>query len=313
MANPANLSFNKLTQISKDGTFEGEPANIRDDALLGTLPPRSSFVTTCQKWMDAKQPRYLVWRVNPKDVSWHMTLRQVDQQTRIGIVSHVWKDPLRKSYYNEPVLRFTLQSGNIMPIPTLEQQRDVRLARISSQLESQSNNLAFDADIAQREAELAKGLRDGTISETGAFYKSAVEGINNDKKLRSFQREAAAVEASNAAFAKTSAQTPEIPPGLANFYDFLDLMNEQRIIDDPKSPSFGRVNLIYLMYHSRIFPDMVLAGVFTPDGMSWTDSSADPNQVDAWSVSFTVYHTYPELTASQLMGAFADAGFCRVA
>ncbi len=105
----------------------------------------------------------------------------------------------------------------------------------------------------------------------------------------------------------TSETQPRVPPGLSNFYQFLSLVDEQKILDD------GTINFVYIMYNSRIFPNLTLAGLFTPEGVSWTDTSQDPNQVDSWSANFTIYDSYPRLhDLETLMSFFQNAGFGRV-
>lgn len=98
-----------------------------------------------------------------------------------------------------------------------------------------------------------------------------------------------------------------VPPGLDNFYEFLQLVDEQKILES------GDINYCYIIYNSRIFPNMTLAGLFTPEGASWTDSAGDPNQVNGWSATFTVYDSYPRLNdKSGLVRLFEDAGWGRI-
>lgn len=104
-----------------------------------------------------------------------------------------------------------------------------------------------------------------------------------------------------------SEREPAMPSGLDSFYNFLELVDEQKIT------SAGTVNFVYIIYNSRIFPNVTLSGLFTPDGVSWTDSANDPNQVSAWSANFTVYDSYPALNdPSALVNFFQSAGFGRV-
>ena len=54
--------------------------------------------------------------------------------------------------------------------------------------------------------------------------------------------------------------------------------------------------------------------LFTPDGVSWTDSADNPNQVMSWSAQFTVYDSYPKLSQNleTLIRFFKTAGFGRI-
>jgi len=82
---------------------------------------------------------------------------------------------------------------------------------------------------------------------------------------------------------------PPVPEGLCNFYEFMSLVDEVKVLED------GRANLVYIDYNSLIFPRIRLWGFFTPNGISFSDKANDPAQVTAWTASFTVYKSYPKL------------------
>lgn len=82
-----------------------------------------------------------------------------------------------------------------------------------------------------------------------------------------------------------AATTPEIPAGLNNFYEFLSLVDEVKVLND------GRANLCYIKYNSLIFPSLTLWGFFTPDGISFRDTASNHATVNDWTASFTVYKT----------------------
>jgi len=80
-------------------------------------------------------------------------------------------------------------------------------------------------------------------------------------------------------------------PGLGNFFDFLDLL------DRPDVLSTGEPNYINIIYASPIFGNrgIWLQGFFTDDGVAWTDSAENPNQISAWGASFMVFSSQPSL------------------
>lgn len=85
----------------------------------------------------------------------------------------------------------------------------------------------------------------------------------------------------------------ELPPGLNDFYKFLELVDASKIKN-------GQANLIHILYRSRIFPSMVLAGFFEPQSVvKFSDSSDNPFQVNSWSATFTIYKTVPRLNSWQ--------------
>lgn len=81
-------------------------------------------------------------------------------------------------------------------------------------------------------------------------------------------------------------------PGLANFYDFMQL------VDSPKLTRNGRANLVSIQYSSNLFPKLTLFGMFDSSGIRFTDSANNPNQVTSWSADFVVYDTAPRLSDS---------------
>jgi hypothetical protein len=96
-----------------------------------------------------------------------------------------------------------------------------------------------------------------------------------------------------------------IPGGLDNFYQFLSL------VDQPKIAPNGAANTIHILYRSRIFPSMVLTGFFDPQMVvQFTDDGQNPNQVNGWSATFTIYSTTPKLKSlSDLRNQFQAEGF----
>jgi hypothetical protein len=236
---------------------------------------RQPWVLTCQSWI--KEGRYIILRVNPKDVAWRMPQRSVEQKNRIGTILHIWRDRFRGTFYDEPTIAINFQSGNIMPI------------RRKSLVDSDEKQTLFKMD--EKTPKLKK-IMDPSGKIVGTKQVGGFEGAEVTRTKK--KPDPSEVEAT----------TPE---GLYNFYEFLQLVDEQKILDD------GSVNYCYIMYNSRIFPNITLAGLFTPEGASWTDSADDPNAVQNWSANFTIYDSYPRLNdLNALDKFFRSAGFGRV-
>ncbi len=108
-----------------------------------------------------------------------------------------------------------------------------------------------------------------------------------------------------------SETAPVVPEGLNNFYEFLQLVDEQKILNTPGQE--GDINFVYIVYNSRIFPNLTLSGLFTPDGVSWTDTADDPNNINSWTANFTVYDSFPRLNdLTGLVKFFKASGFGRI-
>lgn len=227
---------------------------------------RQPWVLTCQSWIE--QSRYLVARVNPSEVQWRLPQRAATQKTRAGEIMHVWRDRFRGTYYDEPQLTISFQSGNIMPI--------------------RRKPLVDDPDNPRR---VYVGGAQAAIGAGASREVNKSQGYNTTPGRKPDPEET----------------EPPVPQGMQNFYEFLSLVDEQKILDT------GDVNYCYIMYNSRMFPNLTLAGLFTPDGVSWSDSADNPNQVNGWSANFTVYDSYPRLNDLQtLLQFYRSAGFARL-
>lgn len=185
-----------------------QPADAGDFPYADNLASLGSVLPDFVNPFPAKklsEPKSIKFRCNPADVSWTMPQRTVEQKSKAGTVLHAWNDNDRKSYYDEPVLTFKLQTGNILPTRSILNPRGV------------------------------------------------------------------------------------VPEGLNNFYEFMSLVDEVKVLDD------GRANLCYIDYNSLIFPSIRLWGFWQPKGISFSDSATDHAQVTNWTASFTVYKSFPEL------------------
>lgn len=192
------ISWQQHKQPADQGDFPG--ANTL--GAVGALLP--DFINPFPS-KNISEPKAIKFRCNPSDVSWTMPQRTVEQKTKAGTVLHAWNDNDRKTYFDEPVLTFKLQTGNILPTRSILNPRGV------------------------------------------------------------------------------------VPEGLDNFYEFMSLVDEVKVLDD------GRANLCYIDYNSLIFPSIRLWGFWQPSGIAFSDSATNHAQVNSWTASFTVYKSFPEL------------------
>jgi hypothetical protein len=84
--------------------------NIGDTGNLGRMP---TILTT---EVMAHQGRYLMFWAGPESAQWHFRQRGATQETRGGMIQHYYKDSRRNTYFDEPEIQFTFQSGNILPV-----------------------------------------------------------------------------------------------------------------------------------------------------------------------------------------------------
>lgn len=85
--------------------------------------------------------------------------------------------------------------------------------------------------------------------------------------------------------------TNDPPPGLGNFFDFLELLDRPDMLDS------GEPNYVNLIYVTPIFGGrgIWLQGYFTEEGVSWTDSAENPNQISSWGATLMVFNSQPSL------------------
>lgn len=293
----SNVSVRDVTNLVGAQIFEklnlaGEIGYKEDqftDASALVNRTRQPWVLTCQKWIE--EGRYIIANVNPKEVQWRMPQRSVVQKTRVGEILHIWRDRFRGTFYDEPTIQIAFQSGNIMPIRRDPLRPSTKKKKKVGETTSTDKKPFLQSNIDNAQKSLA----------------GAEAGVN--QKLNSAMTETFGGGAEPVTIPSLEV-TPEdvsVPRGLSNFYDFLQLVDEQKILPD------GRLNYVYIIYNSRIFPNLTLAGLFTPDGVSWSDSADDPNQVVGWSANFTIYDSFPALNdIGTLTRFFKEAGFGRV-
>ena len=90
----------------------------------------------------------------------------------------------------------------------------------------------------------------------------------------------------------TPGEAPHLTQGLANFYDFLDLVDRPNIQNGEDSPNY--VNIFYV---SPTFSrkGIWLQGFFDESGVSWSDTSATSQTITGWTANFMVFKSNPPL------------------
>lgn len=98
------------------------------------------------------------------------------------------------------------------------------------------------------------------------------------------------------------------PPGVGNFYDFLELLDQptmQKVTGEP--------NYVHIYYNSNLFPDFWMYGFFSQEGVQWTESADNPNTITGWGASFIIFGSSPSLrNAEEMSSMYNSAWFSRV-
>jgi hypothetical protein len=97
-------------------------------------------------------------------------------------------------------------------------------------------------------------------------------------------------------------QSPTLytPEGLDNFYQFMSIIDEKKMLDD------GTPNFITIVHHSAIFPNLSLTGFFDPSSpITVAESVEDPSLI-SWSAKFLVHTSTPRFNSAQFAKAFSQ-------
>jgi hypothetical protein len=217
-------------------------------AFVGSRIP---MAITCTEWLSRQ--KLIVLYVNPNSVAWSMSKRETVTKTAAGAIRNSWPNRYRGTYFDEPMLTITFQTGNIMPGAGVP-------------------NSLF-----------------GKRSPVKLIYANGLEGVANALADRKDDAIAAML------------RSPPIPPGLQNFYDFMDLVNQPILTGD------NRENRHIIFYRTRVFPRMRIEGFFTGEPTAFTETSDGNANRLQWTANFMVYRTTPRFWSSaELRRAYVD-------
>jgi len=194
---------------------------------------RTPMVVTSTHW-DRLQKQIRLF-VNPREMTWNLAKRETVSKTAAGAIRNAWRNRYRGTYYDEPTINITFQTGNMMP---------------------------------------------------GAGVPSYLFKPGYADVLTSILRH------------------PPVPPGIEDFYDFLEL------IDQPMLDQNNRENRHILRVNTRLFPRITLEGYFTQDPITFVETADAANSV-TWNATFMVYKTSPKIwgrnAAEGLRNAYSNA------
>lgn len=199
-------------------------------------------------WLAGTPPKGIVLGLNPSDVNWSMPQRMAVTKNLGGTVTHAWPNAVRTTYYDEPRLTISMQSGSLIPVAKKSQQLPINEVHTPGQ---------------------ARG-NDGARTVVSEWAPS---------------------------------------PGITSFYAFLQLLDQPIIAEVPQGGGGGkawRSNLVTISYSSNLFPALSLIGRFDPKGITFTDSSGDPNKVTSWSAEFIVFDSFPRLSDNTGLSTFRE-------
>jgi hypothetical protein len=83
-----------------------------------------------------------------------------------------------------------------------------------------------------------------------------------------------------------------LPEGLNNFYTYMDLIDEVKLLPD------GSPNWITIVHHSNIFPSLYLEGFFDPATPLTFDETAEAASLVEWQGKFLIHYSNPAFNST---------------
>jgi len=129
------------------------------------------------------------------------------------------------------------------------------------------------------EPTISMSFQGGNIMPSAGWVQTVSSGVNRGRTVENFSY---------------SPNDPGVPPGLSNFYDFLELLDEPGLI--------GNIENEHIILHrSRVFPELQIYGYFEPEGFSMPETADDSGNTVTWQAQFRVYRTTPNIFRSSAM------------
>jgi hypothetical protein len=82
--------------------------------------------------------------------------------------------------------------------------------------------------------------------------------------------------------------TGDVPPGLDDFYLFMQLLNEPKLLES------GRENWFIIVHTSPVFPSITLKGWIVPDSVTFPETAESGYGIQ-WNASLEVHQMTPKL------------------
>jgi len=110
-----------LDKISQDNT----PSKGRGDSSMDLINnirhsengvQHEPWIMSTTEWLTSNPPKGIVWFANPSDAVWSLAQRATISKHLTGTVMHVWANNSRGTFFDEPRVSLTLQTGNLMPV-----------------------------------------------------------------------------------------------------------------------------------------------------------------------------------------------------
>lgn len=268
--------------------------------MSGNVARSSSWIITCESWLE--QDAFIVLPVNPDQLTFDLGVRTSNELTRAAQIMYVWRYFGTSSTLVKPIIRLTVNSGNIIPsfdpsiiLECAELSAEKASALQAKQTPEHREFLArnYDAALSDYMAripgpeQVKDYVKDGLYSQVGLHMtpNMCLDGVD---------------QSTNTPDIYSSAHR-SVPIGVQNLYAMYSLLDERRIRsvmnlgDDVTNPTGGQTgNRIMLVLNTIVFPKLVVYGWFGESGISYTENAEEPGSFDM-SFEIVVDSTVPTL------------------
>lgn len=116
----ANAQFdavvNAIKNLQEEKSIDNPLNTNNSPKAVQNGTERYPWIMSTTEWLQENPPKGIAWDINPSEISWNMSQRTTTTKTLIGTVLHVWPNTGRGTFFDEPRITLTLQTGNIMPV-----------------------------------------------------------------------------------------------------------------------------------------------------------------------------------------------------
>ena len=206
---------------------------------------RNPWIITTESWF--ANGKFIVLPINPDAVEFNIPIRVAHETTNAAKYVYVWRRRETKSVRSSFTVSFSISSGNIIPAFDLSTEEKVRLAKTYTGVGVQPipPNTAMAGDATRGNTAYQQSQKATSLKVDGLYDKV-------------------------------------VPIGIQNLYALLGLAEELETYNTGNGYAGNRV---IVGLNTLVFPQLLLYGEITPEGISFNMSADNPAE---FTVSFSM-------------------------
>lgn len=253
--------------------FAPQPAGAQLSSLdyANQYVNRNAWIITTERWFNAG--KFIALPLNPEAVEFTLPIRVAHETTHAAKYVYVWRRRSTKNVINSFVVSFSISSGNILPAFDISTEEKLRAAKAFTGVSAQPipPSPSYAADVTRGSRVYAQPRDGGGVKVNGLYDKI-------------------------------------VPLGVQNLYALLGLVEDVNTYNTGNGVSSNRV---VVGMSTLLFPQLLLYGNITPDGITVSMSADNPAEFTV-NFSLLVQSSYPKLgydSWAQLTSTYKDTMF----